>query len=104
MSESITSKVARLLGEGMTPKEIMEQGFHRSTVYKVKRKLESEKSQNVSIAKLLEYAQQWGNAKHKTCANNKPGGMCYGDDDIVALFCTFCPHFEIARKESTNVE
>lgn len=81
-------EIQALLSQGKTPKELIEQGFPKSSVYRA-RKLLAKKEDPVK--KLLYMAQFWGEHKLDSCSLAKGKNCEYFDVPLDALMCAFCP-------------
>jgi hypothetical protein len=84
-------EIQGLLSQGKTPKELIQLGFPKSSVYRA-RKLLARKED--PVRKLLEMVQQWGAYKRDLCSYAKAKECQFFYAPLDPLMCVFCPEYD----------
>lgn len=90
------AQIRKALSEGETPRQLVERGFSRSTVYKVRRQLEKAEKAQDPMRQLLEEATLADRMKQDTCLYAQKGRCQYLGEEIPVrpFFCLFCVFYE----------
>lgn len=86
----VLEQIQALLAQGKTAKDLIHQGFAKSSVYRARKSLANKED---PIKSLLGWAQRWGQYKTEWCSASDGKECTYFAAALDPLGCVFCPAY-----------